>query len=100
MTRQVLFYDLALYKDANKFDKAKYKAQNGYTITEGRKMTIHIIPTAKALDSLAEIEQETGLTIGAGGEMVERPKSAFFLEMYAMTKAINELHGNPFGTEL
>jgi len=59
-------------------------------------MTIHIIPTAKALDSLCEIELETGLTIGADGEMVERPKSAFFKEMYEMTRDMAKFSRSPF----
>jgi len=59
---------------------------------------IHLLPSPLALARLDEIQDETGLTVTAYGEMVkpERPKSAFFMEMAEMMNAINKQHGNPF----
>lgn len=59
-------------------------------------MSIHILPTPKALDNLFEIEQETGLIISAGGELVKRKPSPLMLEMYEMQKAMMFLNRSPF----
>lgn len=61
---------------------------------------IHLIPTDKALLSLCDIEENTGLVLAAGGEMIkpERRPSLLFDMMYGLSKDFAELEkaNNPF----
>lgn len=44
-------------------------------------MTIHILPTQPSLDAIADIEQDTGRTLSANGELVERPERSALSEL-------------------